>query len=193
MIRKQILEVSTLLKILPIVVFFLAISACEEEKNPHLITKQSIGFLTDSTTVKDLKTIFQNDSIVKFVGGDEFTGAINDIDVYSKNGELLLTLTPSEALDSTSTIKTVTIKDARYKTAKGINASSTFGELQQQYKISSIQNTLKNVVVMVNEINAFIAIDKKELPANLQYDMRLKIDAVQIPDDAKIKNFSLYW
>lgn len=187
------LVVPTLIKILPIVALFSVITGCEKETDPNLITKHSIGFLTDSTTVKDLKTIFQNDSIVKFVGGDEFTGAINDIDVYSKTGELLLTLTPSEALDSTSTIKTVTIKDERYKTAKGINASSTFGELQQQYKISSIQNTLKNVVVMINEINAFIAIDKKELPANLQYDMRLKIDAVQIPDDAKIKNFSLYW
>lgn len=193
MIGMKKLVAPTLLKILPIIALFLAITACDKEVDPNLITKHSIGFLTDSTTVKELKTVFANDSIVKFVGGDEFTGAINDIDIFSKNGELLLTLTPSEALDSTSTIKTVTIKDERYKTAKGIKASSTFGELQQQYKISSIQNTLKNVVVMVNELNAFFTIDKKELPANLQYDMRLKIDAVQIPENAKIKNFSLYW
>jgi hypothetical protein len=49
------------------------------------------------------------------------------------------------------------------------------------------------VVVFVDDINASFAIDKKELPAELQFDMSLKIEKIQIPAKAKIKYFMLYW
>ena len=92
--------------------------SCEKEQDPFLISKQNIGSLTDSTQVKDLKIIFSNDSIKRHIGGDEFTGNINDIEIFEKTGNLLLVLTPSQALDSTATIKTVRVVDNRYKTNK---------------------------------------------------------------------------
>ena len=61
------------------------------------------------------------------------------------------------------------------------------------HKISNIQNTLRNIIVSVGEINAYFTIDKNELPANMRFDMNLKIEAIQIPEEAKIKNFYLYW
>ena len=70
----------------------------KKEKDPFLVEKHNIGFLTDSTQVKDLESVFQNDSIVKFVGGDEFTGNINNIDIYDKAGNHLLALTPMKRL-----------------------------------------------------------------------------------------------
>lgn len=167
--------------------------ACSKPNSSFTINPQNIGLLTDSTQVKDLARIYIHDSIVNYVGGDEFTGAIDDIDIYATTGEHLLTLSPEEALDSTSLIKTIAIKDERFITAKGINMNSTFGDIQSSYKISNIQNTLKNVLITVNEINAFFIIDKNQLPANLRYDMSLKIEAVQIPENAKIKSFNLYW
>ena len=36
-------------------------------------------------------------------------------------------------------------------------------------------------------------IDKKDLPAELRFDMSLNIEASQIPDEAKIKYIMLYW
>lgn len=167
--------------------------SCKKEVNPFSISKQSIGLLTDSTQVKDLETIYVNDSIVKRIGGDEFLGATNDIEIYDKKGNPLLILTPKQSLDSTATIGTIKVLDSRYKTDKGLSPASDFATIKNNYKISSIQNTINNVVVFVNELNGFFTIDKKELPAELRLDMNKKIEAIHIPDTAKIKYFMLGW
>lgn len=167
--------------------------SCEKEQNPFEISKQHIGSLTDSTQVKDLKMVFANDSITKFNTSNELTGNINDIEIFDTTGKQLLVLTPHRRLDSTSTIKSIKVIDNRFKTLKGLNTNSTFKDIKNNYKISSIQNTLRNIVVSVNEINAYFTIEKTELPAELRFDMTLKIDELQIPDEAKIKNFFVQW
>lgn len=167
--------------------------SCNKEQDPFLIEQHNIGHLTDSTQVKDLESIFPNDSIVRYVGGDEFTGRINNIDIYDKKGNHLLVLTPSEALDSTATISNIRIKDQRYKTAKNISITSTFKEIQAAYKINRIDNLINSININVNAINAYFTIDKKELPANLRYDMNITIEASQIPDRAKVKYFMINW
>jgi len=174
-------------------VIIVLIYSCKKEQDPFLISNQNIGLLTDSTQVKDLESLFLNDSISRYISGDEFTGGINDIELFEKGGKLLLVLTPSEALDSTSTITLVRIVDDRFKTAKGINSKSTFKELSDTYEISSIQNTLRNLIVSFNSINAYVTIDKKELPAELRLNFDVKIEAIQIPDNAKIHNFYIQW
>ncbi|WP_323788185.1 hypothetical protein [Psychroserpens sp.] len=180
-----------------LIVAFLAllISGCATEKkqDPFQIGKQHIGLLTDSTQVKDLELAFPADSIVKHIKGDEFTGDINDIEVYDSTGKKLLILTPTQSLDSTAVIKSIHITDSRYKTANNISTLSTFADIKNNYKISGISTLINSIVISVNEINASFTIDKKELPANLQFNMDLKIEAVQIPDNAKIKYFMLYW
>ena len=135
--------------------------SCKKEQDPFLISKQNIGFLTDSTQVKDLKVVFSNDSIKRYIGGDEFTGNINEINIYEKTGKLILVLTPKQALDSTSTIKTIRVLDNRYKTLKGLSSSSTFKDIKDNYKISSIQNTLRNIIVSVDDENSYFTIEKK--------------------------------
>ncbi|WP_412986312.1 hypothetical protein [Pontimicrobium sp. IMCC45349] len=180
--------------LLTAIITLICFTSCQKEEDPFLITKSNIGLLTDSTKVKDLSVVFSNDSIKKYIGGDEFTGNINDIEIYSKlTKEKIIVLTPKQALDSTSTIKTVNVLDKQFKTAKGLNSNSTFKDIKNNYKISSIQNTLRNLIVSVNEMNMYFTIEKTELPAELRFDMNLKIEAIQIPDDAKIKNFYLQW
>ena len=171
----------------------LIVVSCKKEMDPFLVEKHNIGFLTDSTQVKDLESVFPNDSIVKFVGGDEFTGNINNIDIFDKTGNHLLVLTPNEALDSTALIDNIRIMDPRYKTAKNITNLSTFKDIQKAYKVNRIDNLIKSIKVNVNEINAYFTIDKKELPANLRFDLKMTIEASQIPDDAKIKYFMINW
>lgn len=169
------------------------LTSCNKTQDPFLIGKQNIGMLTDSTQVKDLEAIFSNDSIVKTINGDEFTGNFSDIHIFDKSGNALLKLSPKQALDSTSTIESVQIIDNRYKTGKLITAVSTFKDIQTNYKISRINNLINSIVVSVDELNASFTIDKKELPANLRFNMDINIEASQIPDTAKIKYFFIYW
>ncbi|WP_194766068.1 hypothetical protein [Tamlana sp. I1] len=171
----------------------LLFSSCSKTQNPFEISKQHIGLLTDSTQVKDLNSVFPNDSVVKFIAGDEFTGSVDNIEIFEKGGNKLLTLTPKYALDSTSVISNVRIIDPRFKTDKNISAISTFKDIHSQYKISKISNLINSVVVAVNDINGSFTIDKKELPANLRFDMNLKFEPTHIPDDAKVKYFFLNW
>ncbi|TXG38963.1 hypothetical protein [Seonamhaeicola maritimus] len=167
--------------------------SCKKEQDPFQVSKQHIGLLTDSTQVKDLKIIFATDSISKFISGDEFAGGINNIEIFKKDGNKLLILTPEKVLDSTSTIKSIQIIDPQYKTVKGISTLSTFKDINTAYKISSINNSINSLVISVKELNASFVIDKKELPANLRFDINLKFEETHIPDDAKIKYFFLIW
>jgi len=167
--------------------------ACETKTDPFAITKNSVGFLTDSTTVNALKVVFVNDSISKYIGGDEFTGSTNTISIYEKGtGKLLLELDPNYALDSLSTIRTVRIMDERFKNKDGLNKLSTFGDLNK-YTISGIQNTLRSLIISVDEINAYFTLNKSELPEEMRYNMNQKIEAISIPETAKIKDFYLQW
>lgn len=168
-------------------------TSCKKEQDPFQISKTHIGLLTDSTQVKDLESIFINDSIVRFIKGDEFNGDVNDIEIFDKNKNKLLILEPSQILDSTAIIKTVRIIDSRYKTEKGISTLSTFKDINDNYKISRIDNLINSIVISVNEINAAFTIDKKELPSNLRFDMDMVIEKSQIPDNAKIKYFFINW
>jgi len=173
----------------------LLIVSCAKDTapNPFLIKKHHIGLLTDSTQVKELDAIFSNDSVVRYIAGDEFTGAVNTIEIFEKGGKKLLDLSPKEALDSTSVISSVRIFDERYKTEKNISKLSTFKDIKEAYKISKIDNLINSIMVSMNDINASFTIDKKELPGSLRFDMNATIDAIQIPEKAKIKFFMLHW
>ncbi|WP_406682771.1 hypothetical protein N1F78_08710 [Seonamhaeicola sp. MEBiC1930] len=179
--------------ILSLIALALVFTSCKKEQNPFEISKHHIGLLTDSTQVKDLKSIYVKDSISKFISGDEFAGGINDIEIFSKEGDKLLILTPRNVLDSTSTIGSIQIIDSKFKTVKGISTQSTFKEINNTYKISKIDNLINSLVISVKEINGSFVIDKKELPSNLQFDLNLKFEETHIPDNAKVKYFFLIW
>ena len=176
-----------------LVILCLLIISCKKEQDPFSVGKQHIGLLTDSTQVKDLELVFPNDSIVKPSNGSEFSSPTSEIEIFEKGGKKLLILDPSQVLDSTSVIESVQIMDSRYKTDKGISTLSTFKDINANYKISRITNLINSVVVFVDDINASFTIDKKELPSELRFDMSLQIEKIQIPDQAKIKYFFVYW
>ena len=180
--------------LIPFFAAIIILTACTTTPDPFLITKHSVGKLNDSTQVKDLKRVFEADSLSQFIGGDEFAGNTNIIKVFEKGTQkLLLELTPKEALDSLSTIQTIRIIDNRYKTKKSLDKLCDFSCLSANYNISSVQNTLRNLIVSVDEINAYFTIDKNELPEDLRYDMNKKIEIISIPPSAKIKDFFIQW
>ncbi len=68
---------------------FLIIWSCSEDKSdPYIIEKNQIGLLTDSTKVLELKHIFKGDSISN-LGNDQFRNNVNEIDIFSKDGNKL--------------------------------------------------------------------------------------------------------
>lgn len=179
--------------IYPILFLSLLVIGCNSAPDAFEVSKQHIGTLTDSTQVKDIKTLFANDSVVTPAINNTFTNVRGRIELFEKGGKKLLVLTPENDSDSTSVIESVQIIDPRYKTTKNVTINSTFKDINDNYTISRIDNLINSIAIAVNEINASFVIDKKELPANLRFDRTLKFETTHIPDNAKIKYFFLNW
>ncbi len=170
------------------------ILACGKKENPFLIEKGKVGLLTKNTPISELETIYVNDSLVKTTDKSNLLTADQErYVVFDKQAKHLLTLTPTKLNDSTEVIENIRIVDSRYKTAKGITVNSTFKDINSNYTISKIVNSLFNVLVFVDEIDAYFVIDKKELPEDLRYSTAATIEAFQIPETAKIKYFMIGW
>lgn len=169
------------------------LASCAKKEDPFLIQKGQIGKLHKDITVQQLDSIFTNDSLVKRIGEGDFVQAGDDkYLIYEKGGKQLLTLTPRQQHDVNEKIKTIQIHDPRFKTDKGLTLKSTFKNIRENYKIKNIHNTFRNIVITVDG-NEYFTIDKKELPEDLRYDINLNIEALQIPDAAKIKYFMINW
>jgi len=158
------------------------------------VEKGKVGLITTKTTVKELGSIFENDSLVSSLSegalGDDYFQDDDKYFIYEKGGKLLLTIVPKEQLDSTSTIKSIEIHDDRFKTKAGINLKSNFSEINA---ITSLrpESTLQSVTLFVDELNATMTIDKEEL--GLRDFRTQKVSIAQIPDLAKIKSFVVWF
>ena len=167
--------------------------ACEKEQDPFLISENSVGHLTKEIQIRQLDSVFARDSVVKQVNESEFFKTNNEIEIFDKKGQKMLLLEPVQAFDSTSTIGFIQVLDSRFKTAKGLNTQSTFKDIVENYNISRIENTLSAAVIFIDDLNIYVTIDKKQLPADLRYDTQKRIQASQIPDEATIKYFMIDW
>lgn len=166
---------------------------CAEEKNPFLISKNSIGNVSLGMKVKQLDSIFVNDSIVRLNPSQNESSTIGEVEIYEKGGKKLLLISPKDFYSPDAYVANFQIFDERFKTDKGLNINSTFKEIKEMYTISSIETTLTSVVVFLEGTDVFVNIDKKELPENLRYNPNFKIDIVNIPPEAKIKHLFLSW
>jgi hypothetical protein len=171
----------------------LIFAQCTEEKDLFTISEGSIGPLTKKTQMRQLDSIFLQDSIVRL---NPVTGAIDtqgEVEIYDKEGVKLLLLSPYDESDPTSAIANIQIFDPRYKTEKGLTIASTFKEVKANYEIAAIENAINSVVVFLKGTDLFLTIDKKELPEEVRYNFTQKIEATQIPDTAKFKYFMIGW
>ena len=187
MIKKNILPVIA-------IAFSLFVISCDNTSK-FKIEKGKVGALTTTTTIKELSTIFKNDSIVKNLSegaqGDNYFQEDDEYFIFEKGGKLLLTILPKQQLDSTSTIKSIEINDVRYTTASGINLNSSFSEINANNNINRIETTLTSATLFLNDLNATVAIDKEEL--GLKELITQKVTKEQIPDLAKMKSFIVWF
>ena len=165
---------------------------CSKEDDRFLIQKDQIGVLKRDFNIKQIDSVFANDSVVKHSSQEGFISSNTDIEIYEKGGAHLLSLSPSEA-DDDAKITIVTIRDERFKTAKNISSKSTFKDFKDNYKVSKIDRILNNINVEFKNEDFYITISVDQLPSQYKFDYTTTIDVASIPDTAKIKDLRLDW
>jgi len=166
---------------------------CEKESNRFLIQKGAIGNLTKSIPIKQIDSIFAQDSIVWLNPIKNSLGTQVEVEIFEKGGKKLLLLSSENENDSNSVITNIQVFDDRYKTEQGFNSGSTFKDLKENYKITAIDNAINSVVIYLEDSEIFITIDKKRLPENVRYNYTTKIESTQIPLEATFKYFMIAW
>ncbi|PKA83543.1 hypothetical protein ATE92_1699 [Ulvibacter sp. MAR_2010_11] len=166
---------------------------CGKDNDPFLIKQGAIGNLTKEIRMKQIDSIFAQDSIVKLNPIADALGTQGEVEIYEKGGNKLLLLSPDNESDPESVITNIQIFDDRYKTEKGLSKSSNFKFVKDNYTLAGVETTINAVVIFLENSDIFITIDKKQLPENLRYDPTISIEASQIPDDATFKYFMAGW
>jgi len=180
-------------KIIIILIITAGFTACQTKTNDYLITNKQVGKLTDSTTVAQMKELYQNDSIVKTTQGQS---AFEPFDEYTiidkKDKEVLMVVVPQKMNDEQSVLKQINIKSPKFKTVNGVGIDSDFGSIKKNHKIGRIDETFKYIVVFIDDLNATIDMSKDVIPLNARNDSSIKIDETLIPDHSKIKDFVVF-
>lgn len=163
-------------------------------QNEYNIDKGKVGKLVKENLVKQLDSIYQNDSIVRRIGeGDYMFSGDDKYLIFDINKNHLLTITPRNQHDNDETIETIEIVSDLYKTNKGVSTKSNFEMIEKNHKINSIQNTINNLIIYVDDIDAYFIIDKQNLPIELRLGTEKIIKTINIPPDSKIKRFMIGW
>lgn len=179
--------------LLIIAIVSLAFVQCGKDSDPFAIKNGSIGNLNNEIKIKQIDSIFAEDSIVKINSSPNALETQGEVEIYEKGGKKLLLLSPDDEMSPNSTIKNIQVFDTRYKTEKGLNTGSTWKDVKANYTIDNIETTINAVVVFLKETDVYLTIDKKSLPEELRYNMDIEIEASQIPDNAPIKYFMIGW
>ena len=80
---------------------------CGKETDPFLIQKGAIGNLTHKNIMKQIDSIFSNDSIVKLNPIKNVIGTQGEVEIYEKGGVKLMLLSPDDESDPESKITNI--------------------------------------------------------------------------------------
>lgn len=166
---------------------------CDKKNDPFLIQQGMVGKLSKGVQIKQVDSVFADDSIVQLSSIRNPLGTQGEVEVYEKGGNKLLLLSPEDENDPNSLISNIQVFDNRFKTPKGLYIGSTFKDIKANYTILNIETTINDVVVSLKDNDIWIAINKSQLPENLRYNLSATIEASQIPDDATFKYFMIGW
>ncbi len=180
-------------KIIFLILTIAALTACQTKNDAFIIKNKQVGKLTDSTTVAQMKKLYQNDSIVKKTHGQSAFAPYDEYTIIDKpTHEVLMVVVPQKINDEQSLLKQIDIRSPRFKTVKGVGLDSDFGTFKKNHKIGRIDETFKYIVIFIDDLNATIDMTKDVLPLNARNDRTIKIDETLIPDNSKIKHFVVF-
>jgi hypothetical protein len=171
--------------ILGLAVIFLLVQCAEEST---VIKKKQLGDISNITTIEELDKIFKNDSVQKLPEGEEL---VREYKVFDAMGTPSLVFVTRVENDSLKALEHVKIYSPEYTTEKGISTASNFEEIRGQYSIDDIEPSFSSAILFINEINATISLDKKDLNID-EFDMR-DISEDQIPDQSSILYITLWF
>ena len=179
----------------PLIIALISVIFIQCGNSKYDISKGKVGELSIITTMQEVDRIFKNDSIVKVLSegakGSNFFQEDDKYLIYEKGGKHLLTIVPKEQLDSLSTIKSIEIFDARFKTTSGLNINSSFQEINANNIISKVESSFLSATLFIDDLNATISLDKEDL--GLKDFSTQKVTIEQIPDLAKIKSLTIWF
>lgn len=185
-----------LLNVIPVLFAFILLTSCNNNSE-FLIEKNRVGPLTNETEIQELASIFSSDSLVAHLseGALGFGGAMMESEdeflVYSKEGEHLLTVVAENPLDSTSLIDRVEIISKSYKTKTNVGIGSTFDQVNLNVQIDRVEKGLTSAILYVDELNATLVIDQKELGMNSLRPGKMLLE--RIPGDSEFRSFTLWF
>lgn len=180
------------MKLIPLfsILSLILFTSCNSSSSETLIAKNQLGLLNPETKIDELSLVLKKDSVAEFDLKSSFN-TTNEIEIFNKEGEISLIIEPNYQSDSLITISEIQILDPKYQTKKGLTIDSSFKTIYKNYKIDNIQNSINSVILSIDEIGAYLVIDKKHLPSKLRFDSETKIEANQIPNEAPLKYFWL--
>ncbi len=175
------------IRVLLLVVLSVVLAQCNSA-DKTLIAKNKVGEITKATKFNNIEEIFAKDSIVSLPeGSDEPTS-------YKIFKEGKLAMIVNKLIDNDTLInqiENVQVFDAAYTTDRKISTNSTYKDVADQYTINKVEPTFTSAILFVDEINATIALNKKDLNID-EFDMR-KIDKDQIPDRTAVKTITIWF
>lgn len=174
-------------KVIGFLLLSILLIQCGQDKD-ILIMKNQLGKIDKNTSIEELDKIFKNDSIEKYAPEDDI---LREYRVFDIDGKSSLIFTPRIENDSIKGLELVKIYGDQYTTEKGISTSSTFKDIVDNYSIDKIEPSFSAAILFIDELNATISLNKQDLNLD-EFDMR-KINQGQIPDEASIKNISLWF
>lgn len=182
-------------KLLTLLTVSIVLFSCESKDLTIKLDK--VGHITANTTIKDLEELFKNDSIVSRLSeGDlgninDYVGANDTYLIYKRGGELQLSISPINYLDSISKIRSVTVFSKDYQTEHNVGLGSTFNKLNINHNISKLEASFNTVTVFVKDINATFTIDKQDL--GIKTFTLGEINKSQIPEESKFTSFTMWF
>ena len=174
-------------KLIAVLVVTILMVGCGQE-NEMLIEKNQLGKINKNTSVAELDKMFKNDSIEKFTADTEL---IREYRIFDKDGKQSLVFVTLRKNDSIKGMELVKIYSDKFTTEKGISTSSTFGEISGNYTINKIEPSFSAAILFIDEINATVSLDKKDLNLD-EFDMS-PIRQGQIPDEASVNYITLWF
>ena len=185
-----------LLNVIPVLFLSILLTSCNTNSE-FLIEKNRVGPLTNETEIQDLAAIFSSDSLVAHLseGAIGYGGAMMESEdeylVYSKDGEHLITVVAENPLDSTSLIDRVEIISEAYQTNSNVGIGSTFDQVNLNVQIDRVEKGLTSAILYVDELNATLVIDQKELGMNSLRPGKMLLE--RIPGDSKFRSFTVWF
>ena len=176
------------------IIFSNSLLAQSYEFKNFLITPDAVGPIKKGMTVKEVMDFLPKNQIKKVIGYGEFGDPeYDDFEIYDGLGNHLLTITPYGKADLTREINRVLVLDDRFRTGSNIGLGSNYKDIKKAYPNLNASPDMDVVVLALDELNAWISINKKLLPSDWWDNENKQVLLNKIPLDANTNIFVIWW